>query len=82
LWKSFWEIEDEHDLDEELIEKELDTWYFFGSIWRGVSKQTTSLIYLSDSYGTLGGFIVDFTNDIPLKEVIAIGTILYRRGYK
>jgi hypothetical protein len=22
----------------------------------------------SDSYGTLGGFIVDFTNDIPLKE--------------
>jgi CBS domain containing-hemolysin-like protein len=30
LWKSFGEIEDEHDLDEELIEKELgdDTYIF------------------------------------------------------
>jgi CBS domain containing-hemolysin-like protein len=28
----------------------------------------------SDSYGTLGGFIVDFTNDPVKREVIAIGT--------
>jgi CBS domain containing-hemolysin-like protein len=29
----------------------------------------------SDSYGTLGGFIVDFTNDIPLEgELITIGS--------
>jgi CBS domain containing-hemolysin-like protein len=29
----------------------------------------------SDSYGTLGGFIVDFTKEIPQKgDVISIGT--------
>jgi hypothetical protein len=33
LWKSFGEIEDEHDLDEELIEKNWEMiLIFFGSI--------------------------------------------------
>jgi CBS domain containing-hemolysin-like protein len=32
----------------------------------------------SDSYGTLGGFIVDFTNDIPLEgELITIGELSF-----
>jgi CBS domain containing-hemolysin-like protein len=74
----FGEIEDEHDLDEELIEKELgdDTYIFSARFDVEYLNQTYKLnIPESDSYGTLGGFIVDFTNDIPLKgEVIAIGT--------
>jgi CBS domain containing-hemolysin-like protein len=37
----------------------------------------------SDSYGTLGGFIVDFTNDIPLKGNRDRYLSFYnRRGYK
>jgi hypothetical protein len=36
-WRTFGEIEDEHDSDEELIEKEHDTiFFFFGSLWCGV----------------------------------------------
>jgi CBS domain containing-hemolysin-like protein len=69
--RAFGEIEDEHDLDEELIEKNWEMiLIFFGSIWRGVSKSNLYKLNIpeSDSYGTLGGFIVDFTNDIPLKE--------------
>lgn len=74
----FGEIEDEHDLDEELIEKELgdDTYIFSARFDVEYLNQAYKLnIPESDSYGTLGGFIVDFTNDIPLKgEVITIGT--------
>jgi CBS domain containing-hemolysin-like protein len=74
----FGEIEDEHDLDEELIEKELaDGGYVFSARFDvEYLNQTYKLnIPESDSYGTLGGFIVDFTNDIPLKgEVITIGS--------
>jgi putative hemolysin len=74
----FGEIEDEHDSDEELIEKELgdDTYIFSARFDVEYLNQTYKLnIPESDSYGTLGGFIVDFTNDIPLKgEVITIGT--------
>jgi CBS domain containing-hemolysin-like protein len=74
----FGEIEDEHDLDEELIEKELaDGSYVFSARFDvEYLNQTYKLnIPESDSYGTLGGFIVDFTNDIPLKgEVITIGS--------
>ena len=73
----FGEIEDEHDSDEELIEKELgdDTYIFSARFDVEYLNQTYKLnIPESDSYGTLGGFIVDFTNDIPLKgEVISIG---------
>ncbi|HEY4618467.1 MAG TPA: hemolysin family protein [Flavobacterium sp.] len=74
----FGEIEDEHDSDEELIEKELgdDTYVFSARFDVEYLNQTYKLnIPESDSYGTLGGFIVDFTKDIPLKgEVITIGS--------
>jgi putative hemolysin len=74
----FGEIEDEHDSDEELIEKELgdDTYVFSARFDVEYLNQTYKLnIPESDSYGTLGGFIVDFTNDIPLKgELITIGS--------
>ncbi|WP_418264073.1 hemolysin family protein [Flavobacterium faecale] len=73
----FGEIEDEHDSDEELIEKELDqdTYLFSTRFDVEYLNQTYKLnIPESDSYGTLGGFIVDFTKDIPQKgEVIVIG---------
>jgi len=73
----FGEIEDEHDSDEELIEKELENGSYIFSARFDVEylNQAYKLsIPESDSYGTLGGFIVDFNNDIPLKgEVIVIG---------
>lgn len=73
----FGEIEDEHDSDEELIEKELgeNSYLFSARFDVEYLNQTYKLnIPESDSYGTLGGFIVDFTKEIPLKgEVIAIG---------
>lgn len=66
----FGEIEDEHDLDEELIEKELEDGTFLFSARFDVEylNQTYKLsIPESDSYGTLGGFIVNFTKEIPQK---------------
>ena len=66
----FGEIEDEHDLDEELIEKELEEGVFLFSARFDVEylNQTYKLIIPeSDSYGTLGGFIVNFTKEIPQK---------------
>jgi CBS domain containing-hemolysin-like protein len=73
----FGEIEDEHDSDEELIEKELeDGSYIFSARFdvEYLNQAYKLSIPESDSYGTLGGFIVDFNNDIPLKgEVIVIG---------
>ena len=76
----FGEIEDEHDSDEELIEKELGEGVFVFSARFDVEylNQTYKLqIPESDSYGTLGGFIVDFTKEIPQKgEIITIG--IYR----
>jgi putative hemolysin len=74
----FGEIEDEHDSDEELIEKEVeDGVYVFSSrLEVAYLNQTYKLtIPESDSYGTLGGFIVDFTKDIPQKgNQITIGS--------
>jgi len=73
----FGEIEDEHDSDEELIEKELEenTYLFSARFDVEYLNQTYKLqIPESDSYGTLGGFIVDFTKEIPQKnDVITIG---------
>lgn len=66
----FGEIEDEHDSDEELIEEELDDSTFLFSARFDVEylNQTYKLnIPESESYGTLGGFIVDFTKEIPQK---------------
>ncbi len=74
----FGEIEDEHDSNEELIEKELEEGVYVFSTRLEVAylNQTYKLtIPESDSYGTLGGFIVDFTKDIPQKgNQITIGS--------
>nr|WP_315157937.1 hemolysin family protein [uncultured Flavobacterium sp.] len=67
----FGEIEDEHDLDEELIEKELGENSFLFSARFDVEylNQTYKLaIPENESYGTLGGFIVNFTKEIPQKD--------------
>ena len=73
----FGEIEDEHDSEEELIEKELgdDKYLFSARFDVEYLNQTYKLnIPESDSYGTLGGFIVDSTKEIPHKgAVITIG---------
>jgi putative hemolysin len=73
----FGEIEDEHDSDEELIEQELKEGKYLFSARLNVAylNETYKLeIPENDSYGTLGGFIVDFTKDIPQKgERISIG---------
>ncbi|MBC7747936.1 MAG: HlyC/CorC family transporter [Methylotenera sp.] len=75
--KLFGEIEDEHDSDEELVEKELGEGVYIFSARLDVEylNQTYKLqIPEGDSYGTLGGFIVDFTKEIPQKgDVIPIG---------
>lgn len=66
----FGEIEDEHDEEEELIEKEIEEDVYLFSTRFDVEylNQTYKLnIPESDSYGTLGGFIVDFTKEIPQK---------------
>lgn len=73
----FGEIEDEHDSDEELTEKELGEGVYLFSARLDVEylNQTYKLtIPETDSYGTLGGFIVDYTKEIPQKgDVITIG---------
>jgi CBS domain containing-hemolysin-like protein len=66
----FGEIEDEHDLDEELIEQELSEGKYLFSTRLDVEylNETYKLmIPEEDSYGTLGGFIVNFTKEIPQK---------------
>ncbi|TRX36321.1 hemolysin family protein [Flavobacterium restrictum] len=73
----FGEIEDEHDFDEELIEKVVQEGVYLFSTRLDVAylNETYKLnIPESDSYGTLGGFIVDFTKEIPQKGAnITIG---------
>ena len=73
----FGEIEDEHDSDEELTEKELEDGVFIFSTRLDVEylNQAYKLnIPESDSYGTLGGFIVDTIKEIPQKgDIITIG---------
>jgi len=66
----FGEIEDEHDLDEELIEQELEEGKYLFSARLDVEylNETYKLnIPEEDSYGTLGGFIVNSTKEIPQK---------------
>jgi len=66
----FGEIEDEHDLDEELIEQDLGNGKYLFSTRLDVEylNETYKLmIPEEDSYGTLGGFIVNFTKEIPQK---------------
>ena len=66
----FGEIEDEHDLDETLTETQLDAKNYLFSTRLEVAylNETYKLsIPESDSYSTLGGFIVDFSKEIPQK---------------
>ena len=66
----FGEIEDEHDSEEIRIEQEIEDGVFLFSARLDVEyiNQTYKLnIPESDSYGTLGGFIVDYTKEIPQK---------------
>ena len=66
----FGEIEDEHDLDETLTEEQLDAKNYLFSTRLEVTylNETYKLsIPESDSYSTLGGFIVDFSKEIPQK---------------
>jgi CBS domain containing-hemolysin-like protein len=77
----FGEIEDEHDSDEELTENKLDDSNYIFSTRLDVEylNETYKLnIPDSDSYETLGGFIVDFSKEIPQKGThITIGNFLF-----
>jgi CBS domain containing-hemolysin-like protein len=66
----FGEIEDEHDSDEALTEEQLNanTYLFSTRLDVAYLNETYKLnIPEGDSYGTLGGFIVDFSKEIPQK---------------
>jgi len=73
----FGEIEDEHDSDEALMEQQQqDGSYLFSTRLEVEYLNETYKLNIpeSDSYGTLGGFIVDFSKEIPQKgEQITIG---------
>jgi CBS domain containing-hemolysin-like protein len=77
----FGEIEDEHDSDEELIENRIDDLNYIFSTRLDVQyiNETYKLnIPESDSYETLGGFIVDFLKEIPQKGAqITIGNFVF-----
>lgn len=67
----FGEIEDEHDLDEELIDERLDDKSYLFSARLDVefiNEKYNLEIPESDSYSTLGGFIVNHTKEIPQNE--------------
>ncbi|MEC4049189.1 hemolysin family protein [Flavobacterium sp. SUN046] len=72
----FGEIEDEHDNDEELIEKQIEDNVYLFSARHDVEHINESYklnIPESDSYGTLGGFIVNSSKEIPqVGDVITI----------
>jgi len=66
----FGEIEDEHDSDEELVEQQLDeTTYLFSARLdvEYLNQEYKLNIPENDSYGTLGGFIVNTSKEIPQK---------------
>lgn len=66
----FGEIEDEHDLDEKPIEKKLDNaTYLFSTQLKVDYLNTTYKLDIpeSESYTTLGGYIVNFSKEIPQK---------------
>lgn len=67
----FGEIEDEHDLDEELIDEivEENTYLFSARLdVEFINEKYNLQIPESDSYTTLGGFIVNHTKEIPLND--------------
>lgn len=64
----FGEIEDEHDAEEELIEKQLENGsYMFSARFdvEYLNEEYNLELPESDSYATLGGFIVDNAKEIP-----------------
>ncbi len=66
----FGEIEDEHDGDEELIEQKLNenTYVFSARLdVEYINQEYKLAIPENDSYGTLGGFIVNTSKEIPQK---------------
>ncbi len=66
----FGEIEDEHDNDQELTEKQIDekTYLFSARLDVEYLNQEYKLnIPENDSYGTLGGFIVNTSKEFPQK---------------
>lgn len=77
----FGEIEDEHDSDEELIETKLDDYNYIFSTRLDVEYLNESYrfnIPENNSYETLGGFIVDFSKEIPQKGTqITIGNFQF-----
>jgi CBS domain containing-hemolysin-like protein len=77
----FGEIEDEHDSDEELIEKQLEDKTFLFSARLDVeylNEEYKLNIPENDSYGTLGGFIVNTSKEIPQKgDQITIENYLF-----
>lgn len=67
----FGEIEDEHDLDEELIDEIIEeNSYLFSARLdvEFINEKYNLNIPESDSYSTLGGFIVHNTKEIPQNE--------------
>lgn len=74
----FGEIEDEHDIHEFLIENQIsENEYIFSSRFDVEYLNETYKFDIpeSDSYTTLGGFLVDFTKEIPQKgEEIKVGS--------
>ena len=77
----FGEIEDEHDSEEELVENKVDDLNYIFSTRLDVQyiNETYKLnIPECDSYETLGGFIVDFSKEIPKKGAqITIGNFVF-----
>jgi CBS domain containing-hemolysin-like protein len=77
----FGEIEDEHDSVESLIENQLDKSTYLFSTRLDVeylNEEYKLNIPESDSYSTLGGFIVDFSKEIPQKgSQITIGNFQF-----
>ena len=75
----FGEIEDEHDNDEEQIDKKIDekTYLLSARLEVEYLNEAYNLnIPENDSYTTLGGFIVNYTKEIPLKgEKIKIDSL-------
>jgi len=64
----FGEIEDEHDSDEELVEKQIsESVYLFSARLdvAYINEEYKLQIPEDDSYGTLGGFIVNASKEIP-----------------
>ena len=67
----FGEIEDEHDFDEELIDEQIEpnTYLFSARLEVAYLNEKYNLnLPEDDSYSTLGGFIVNYTNEIPQNE--------------